>query len=162
MKKLKLLTLLLILIVFITGCKKAKQALDGPTFVTRATNLEITPTNVNNIYGYAKSSYQATTDDYNIIFIETNKESDAHSTFLDEAKNIYILTGSEVEGESSITTKKQENNRVVLAGKNWESLETEYEGTYYYLIYVDKTVLYIKSKSSSKQLMKKLIDAMKY
>lgn len=161
MKKIKLLTILFITIIFFTGCSKNKTAITGEEFLTKASDLGFSLSDVTTSYGFSNKAYQTERDEYSILFIEGKKLSDITGMFVDEINNIY--SESEMVGtltSENSTTKKID--RVPSEGKNWKALEVNSGGYYYYVIYVDNTLLYLKGNSSHKDSLIKLKDAIKY
>ena len=47
-------------------------------------------------------------------------------------------------------------------GKNWKSLEINTKSNYYYLIYIENTLLYLKGTQDKKELLLTLKDAISY
>lgn len=166
MKRLKLLTILFIGIIILTGCSKAKKSITAVDFYNTADKAGLVLQDASNVYGLAKKAYQSTINDYQytIFFIEGNSISDMQNMFLDEAANIYSKTGLDKETETvepgTLTTKGAKKS--TGSGKNWKSLEVSTEDRYYYVTFIDNTLLYIESNNTNKDKLISIKDTIKY
>jgi hypothetical protein len=166
MKKFKLLTILFIGIIFLTGCSKKKTSISADEFFNNADKQGIVVTDVTSLYGLAKKAYQTQPNDgkYKIIFIEGESLNDMQYMFFDEGKNIYEKAGIQDEYETKevgqLTTKAP--TKYIYNGKNWESLEVITDNNYYYLSFIDNTLLYMESDTENRDKMEKLKDTIKY
>ena len=166
MKRFKLLTILFIGIVILSGCSKTKKSITAQEFYEAADKQGIVVQDLSQHYGIAKKAYQSENNDnkYSILFIEGNSINEMQNMFYDEAKNIYAKAGIKDQYDSQeagkLTTKAPK--KYVLSGKNWESLEVTTDNKYYYLIFIDETLLYMESDNDNKDLVNKLKDTIKY
>ena len=157
MKKYKLLTIILLCIMFLSGCSSTKKSLSGEEFIQKCNEKGIIMSDYKAYYGFAKEAYQSNAKDYSILFVIGNKYSDITGMFVDEINNIY--------NESDILAILNDNNKVdsmTNEGKNWKSLEINTESNYYYLIYIENTLLYLKGTQDKKELLLTLKDAISY
>lgn len=153
MKTNKLLTILLIGILFLCGCSKSKKSVTSDQFLLTCETLNIGYEDVSESYGFAKEAYQLKEDDYNILFIEGKTINDMSGMFYDDLSNIYK------------TTIDENNNDVknsIKSGKNWKSIETTINDKYYYLIYVDNTYLYVSASNKDVEAVMNLRKAINY
>ena len=166
MKRFKLLTILFLGIIILSGCSTTKKSISAQDFYNAADKEGIVVSNASSVYGLAKKAYQSAVNDnrYTILFIEGDSISDMQNMFLDEASNIYNKTGLNKEAETvepgTLTTKAAKKS--IGDGKNWQSLEVTTDDRYYYVSYVDKTLLYIESDTSNKDKLIKIKDTIKY
>lgn len=168
MKKYKLLTILLISTLLITGCSNKKSKVDGPTFNTLAKNSGIGTTDVTQYYGYADKAYQSNHEKYKVLYVDFKDNGvDTQGIFIDQVNNLYSRAGvSEGETKTSqtnvaeLTTKayKKDND----TGDNWVYVKLETSEGFFYIAKVDDTMLYITSDLENKDKMEELISAMKY
>lgn len=162
MKKLRVLLIVLFGILILTGCTK-KEAVKASDFAKKAGSYVVL-NNYTSYYGIAKEAYQTNNDQYKVIFIEAKNMSDIKGMYIDEAKNIYSKAGivdenSADEGTNAINNKY---TKKTASGKNWSSLEITTDLKYFYMIYVDDTILLIESNKEDKDLMIKVRDAINY
>lgn len=166
MKKYKLLTIILIGIIILSGCSKNKKAVSGDDFNKKASEQNVSLTDVSSYYGIADKAYQTVgnSDDYKVLFVEGSKQSDIINMFLDEGVNIYSKAGIKDQYDSvepgELTT--QTPRKYVVKGKNWQSLEVITDSRYYYLVYVDKTLLHVEGSIEYKDLLTKLKNSVNY
>ena len=166
MKRFKLLTILLMSIIIFTGCSKTKKTITSNEFYETISKNGIVVSDVTQIYGSAEKAYQSQPNDnqYSILFIEGKSIGEIKDMFLDEGNNIYQKAGISDEAKTveagSLTTKAPNKN--ILSGKNWQSLEVTTESNYYYLIFVDNTLLYIESNLDNKDKLVKIKDTIHY
>ena len=77
--------------------------------------------------------------------------------FIDEAKNVYAKAGIDEDSDSN-----KKITKTTASGKNWSSVEITNEYSYYYLAYIDNTILYLEGNIDQKDLLIKVKDAIKY
>ena len=166
MKRYKLLTLLIISVLIITGCATKKSTKSVSEFREIAKNLNMTTYSPEE-YGYAEDASTIITNDYSILFYKIKRGFDINGMYIDEVKNVYSAAGikdtttnQEATIVAELTTKPIEKN--ISKGKNWSSVEVITDSKYYYVIMVDDTLLKITSNLDKKDEVKKVIDAMKY
>jgi PBP1b-binding outer membrane lipoprotein LpoB len=166
MKRFKLLTILFIGIIILTGCSKTKKAATAQEFYDVADKNGIVVQDVSQLYGLADKAYQSSPNDnqYKLLFIQGKSMSDMQNMFLDEASNVYNKTGLSEEKETqevgTLTTKAPK--KFIASGKNWQSVEVSTDDYYYYIAYVDNTLIYIESTTSNKEKLIKIKDTIKY
>ena len=169
MKHIKIITVMILSLVILTGCKNKKARVDGPTFNTLATSSGIGTTDVTSYYGYADRAYQSNHDKYKVLYIDFKDTGvDAQGIFLDQVNNMYGKAGvnenaTTTSGKTNVaelTTKayKKDNDN----GDNWVYVKIETDNGFYYIARVDDTMLYITNNIKKKKKKKKLISAMKY
>ena len=166
MKRYKLLTLLIISVLIITGCASKKSTKSVSEFNDIAKNNNMTVYD-GNTYGYAEEASYVKTNDYSILFYKVKRGFDIQGMYIDEVKNVYTAAGikdntttQEATVVAELTTKPVEKN--IRKGKNWSSLEVVTENRYYYLCMVDDTLFKIDSTLDKRDEVKNIIDAMKY
>lgn len=141
--------LLVTMLVLLTGCSKEKEAISGAEFKKIVTENTYEVVDVTNIYDYAKSAYLIKDDNYKIMFIEGKKIGDIQSTYTDEVTNIY----------SNIYSDNTRNND---KGEKWSYVELEDEDHYYYLCYINKTLVIVESDIENKNNMIDLLKKIEY
>lgn len=165
MKKIKLLTILIMCIIIVTGCSKSKKEITASDFYNTAKDQGYLLGDVSSLYGLANKAYQTNKDsEISILFIEGKNETDMFNMLIDEAKNVYSKAGIQDEyptAEAGQTTTKTPKKNVDK-GKNYQSVEVTTNDRYYYLVYVGKTFFEIEGDISKKEDINKLIDTMKY
>ena len=83
--------------------------------------------------------------------------------FIDEAKNVYSKAGVLDETNDDTTNATQNKyTKKTAAGKNWSSVEITTDIKYYYLIYVNNTLLYMEGNLDKKDTLVKIKDAINY
>ena len=154
MKRYKLLTIIFIGILFLTGCSKTKKAITGDEFYDICDDMDIRISEITSKFDYAESVYQTAEEGYRVTFIEGKTLNDISGLFNDELKNLY---------SERIADEDVDNlDKKAINGKNFKSFELNYKDNYYYLIYVDKTFLYVQSNQDNKDKVRQIIDTMKY
>ena len=145
----KKIVLLLTIVVLLTGCSKEKEPISGESFNDIATEKKYEVTDVTNVYDYAKSAYLIKDDNYKVMFIEGKKIGDIQSTYSDEVTNIYSNIYSD-------------NTRSNDKGEKWSYVELEDEDHYYYLCYINKTLVIVESDIDNKDNMISLLEKIGY
>ena len=165
MKRFRLLTVLFIGIILLSGCSKNKKEITAEEFYNKSTELGYSFIDVSSLYGLANKAYQTNKDaDIKILFIYGKTETDMFNMFIDEAKNVYSKAGIQDEYptvEAGKTTT-QAPKKYVNKGNGWETVEVQTSDRYYYLAYVGKTYFEVEGNISDKDNIKKLIDTIKY
>ena len=156
MKKIGYILSIIICLIIFTGCSLNKPSVSGKDFYEKTRGI-VQLYDYSNYYGIAKTAYQTQETEYKVLYIEANNISDIKGMYIDEAKNIYDKAGISDDEEANAKIVKK-----TLNGKNYSSLEVTNEINYYYLIYVDNTLLYMECTKDKKELLSKVKDAVNY
>lgn len=155
MKKLKFLVVILIGLIIVTGCnKKSKTALSSDDFLKICNEKNIKMYDAIGLYAFADKAYVTSEEKYEILYIIGKNQSDISGMYVDEVSNIYSKYKTDDNNEDY-----KEN---VQSGNNWQTVEIQYKDKYVYIAIVDKTILEVHSDLVNKDLVRSLIDAMKY
>ena len=162
MKNIKLLSIIILTLIVLTGCSKKPASMKDFANLMKDKNISIY--DVTDIYGYAKKAYKTNSEDYQVLFVESKNLKDMQGVFLDEVKNIYGFSGiatksSDIEDIDKDSSEIQPN---VQSGKSWGRVEIETEDNYYYVSYIDKTMLLIIGNKDNADMLKEIKNAMKY
>ena len=163
MKRLKLLLIVILGILVFTGCNSKKTSITGTDFSKQVGGI-VSLNNYSSHYGLAKQAYQTDNTEYKVLFVEGNTISDIKGMYIDEVKNVYAKAGiveetSQDEGTNAVDKKYTKRT---AAGKNWSSIEITTDISYYYLIYVDNTLLYLEGNIDKKDILVKVKDTINY
>lgn len=162
MKKIRLLLIICFGLLIITGCNYKKTSITGTEFSKQVGSIVVL-NNYSTSYGIAKQAYQTDNTEYKVLFIEGNTSSDIKGMFIDEAKNIYAKAGivDETNSTDDNSTSSKYTKRTA-SGKNWSSVEITTDIKYYYLEYVDNTLLLLEANIDKKDIMLKVKDTINY
>ena len=159
MKKTKIILLLLIFILVLTGCTKKSSTCEKFASALKEQGYEVY--DYTQGYGYANKAYQSSSDDYMALFVEGKNLKDIQGIFIDEVKNIYGLAGVKTKEEQEQSEDKGPIP-IVKGGDSWESVEVTTDNSFYYISYINDTLLYIKSNTDNEAKFRKIIDTIKY
>ena len=160
MKRIKLLTILLLSILIITGCTKKTSTCDEFNRLAREQGFEVV--DYTKAYGYANKAYQTSNDSHLAFFVEGKKQKEVQGIFLDEVKNIYVAAGVKSKSERENSEEDQGPEPIKNGGDSWGTVEITTDDTYYYISYIKNTMLYIKCNISEKDKFVHIKDTMKY
>jgi hypothetical protein len=172
MKK-RLLLVGLMSVLLLTGCTHKPKTAEEFKKIANENGIEVYQNTVG--LAYAKEAYQTNHEDYNVFFVVGKKAKVLQGVYLDEVVNIQGLAGVKPDTEKTttnkngelsidITTKSNEPEikPISKTGKNWSHVEIQGKDEYFYVSYIDDTMLYVRCKNEYKDTFKKIIDAMKY
>lgn len=141
--------IVLLLVILLSGCSNEKTSITGDDFKKIVKDNKYEIIDVLNVYDYAKSAYLIKEDNYKIMFIEGKKLGDVQSTYTDEISNAY----SNIYSDNKINKDK---------GEKWSYVELEDSDHYYYIIYINKTLLIVESNVDNKSEMINFINDLNY
>lgn len=147
----KKVLLVLLSIIFITGCEKTKTVYSAEDFVSIMNENHYKYTDVSDKYSYANNAYQYKTNKPNvdIFYLEGDNAITIKGMYSDECNN--VRRGNPTESEAK-----------VRKGDNYSTFEITYNNTYYYLAWVEGTFLKIECALTEKADMQKIIEKMGY
>lgn len=149
MKKVKILFMSL-LVLLTVGCgEKPKEVCEPDDYLIAVNELGHQVEDHTDYFAYSEATYLIDTNNFYAIYVKGKKKYDVEGLFLDECKNIYSDAN---EGYTKKTAGKE----------NWVSLEVKDDKTYYYVIYVEDTYLYIKTDLANESVAKDLINKIGY
>ena len=148
MNKLKVFVLVLIMFLAV-GCAEKKEVIEPTDYFKAVTDLGYEVEDYTKDFDYTEANYVIQDKNFYVMYVKGKKRYDIRGLFLDECQNVYSKAK---EGYKESTDGNEE----------WLSLEVQDGETYYYVIYVGDTYLYIETDAFMKNKAKELVNKIGY
>lgn len=144
MKK-RLIFIVVLSIIFLTGCASEKEKITANTFARVLKKHNLTVADQTEVYDLYNSYLVYEDSNFTFRYIDTKSQKDIEGIYLDETNNIV----------KAFKTKEKPR---VKNGDNWSSFEMYDDNMYYYLLWIDDTLIYVYSKPDYKDTVKNIIS----
>lgn len=146
MKKLKVIIFLIIALLCV-GCTKNKVALSGSEFLDKMNDMKYKVHDYSDTIDYAISAYSLSDKDIELTYIEGKRRYDIEGLFIDECKNVLTQAGENAKKSTK-------------GGEKWTSMTVTTDDAYYYVSWIERTYIYVKTdlkhKTEVENIMKEL------
>lgn len=161
MKKLKVL-LLLVLVLFTTGCGKRVPTTEE-NFKDTFKDYKIE--DVTSEFNFVNKAYKVTgKNDLIVIFFDCKSIDVTKDIYYEEINNVTKKAGAELIADNGKDYEYNENDieKTITKGDNYTIAQYSLKDTYYRISWIDNTYMYGKIDIGSKTTLVNLMNSLKY